>query len=235
MFLGINWRNLRAKIIASSFVPTAIILFAVALVTFVAYQQGTEELVIERDQQLVRLSASQLAADFTEYADLLDSLARTADIYRGNIAVQRTSLQQARNRLVVFDAGVVVLNNFGVVAATQPERTEILGRDWSSRPYFRQMLHAPEPTFSNIIADGPGGSEVISLAVPVTGEQGEFVLPCKMPVQRRIGVSTLLGNRANARRSKPPLTELTEGSAQDGALGRCVRLRDIKWLSVGHD
>ena len=60
MLLGIRWRSMRAKIIAWSFVPTTIILVAVALVTFTAYQQVTEDLVIERNQELTRLSAVEL-------------------------------------------------------------------------------------------------------------------------------------------------------------------------------
>ena len=68
---GIRWRSLRTKIIAWSFVPTAIILLAVALVTYYAYQQVTEELVFERDQDLTRLSARQLATELAEYSDIL--------------------------------------------------------------------------------------------------------------------------------------------------------------------
>ena len=43
MLLGIRWGSLRTKIIAWSFIPTAIILLAVAWVTFTAYQQVTED------------------------------------------------------------------------------------------------------------------------------------------------------------------------------------------------
>jgi len=55
MLLGIRWGSLRAKIIAWSFVPTAIILVVVALVAFYAYQQVSETLAIERDQALAYL------------------------------------------------------------------------------------------------------------------------------------------------------------------------------------
>jgi len=63
--------SLRAKIITWSFVPTAIILFAVALVNFYAYQRVTQDLVVERDQQLVRLSASELSTRLQEHTDTL--------------------------------------------------------------------------------------------------------------------------------------------------------------------
>nr|NIO70993.1 hypothetical protein [Anaerolineae bacterium] len=59
MLFGIRWGSLRTKIIAWSFVPTMIILVAVAVVIFYAYQQVTEDLVLERNQELTRLTAGQ--------------------------------------------------------------------------------------------------------------------------------------------------------------------------------
>src|SRR5512138_2357010 len=115
--------RLRTKIIAASFIPTAIILVAVALVTFYAYQRVTEELVIGRNRELIRLSASQLVSDLNSYADVLGALSRTGDIY--DPARQVDVLKRYSDRLVVLDAGVLVLNQFGRVTAAQPERPEL--------------------------------------------------------------------------------------------------------------
>jgi hypothetical protein len=173
----IRWNSLRTKIIAWSFVPTAVILLAVAVVTFVAYRQVTEDLVIERNQELNRLSAGQLATELSRHTDLLDAEARMADIYQGSPATQRAALSQASNRLSVFDGGVIILDTFGTVVAAVPERPEALGQDWSDRSYFRQMLRSPgpEPVFSDIVTDGPDGAEVVVAVVPITGERGEFL------------------------------------------------------------
>lgn len=174
--------SLRTKIIAWSFVPTVIILVTVALVTFTAYQQVTEELVIERDRDLARLSADQLGVELSEYATLLAEysalladLGRNISIDTNDPAAQRAVLSQARGRLDVFDAGVLVLNNQGTIVAAEPERPEVLGRNWSDRSYFRQMLRFPEPVFSGVVADGPEGAEVIVVAVPIKGSQGQFL------------------------------------------------------------
>jgi nitrate/nitrite-specific signal transduction histidine kinase len=178
---GIRWGGLRTKIIAWSFVPTAIILAAVAWVTFTAYQQVTEDLVIERDRELTRFSAGEFAAGLTEhtallteYAGLLGILPHVAYAYEGDLAVQSDVLQQASARFQVFDGGVLTLSKQGVVVATEPERPEILGQDWSNRTYFRDMLRSPGPVFSDIVADGPRGAEVIVVAVPIRGHQGQF-------------------------------------------------------------
>ena len=168
------WRTLRVKIIAWSFIPTTIILLAVALVTFDAYRRVAEDQVISRNRELTRLSAGQLAADLTEYSDLLTSLARTVDIHGGDPSTQRDALHRAANRLVVFDAGVVILNSYGMVIAAEPDRPALLGKYWSDRDYFKQLLHSVGPTYSDVVPDGPNDTDVIVVAVPITGNLGEF-------------------------------------------------------------
>jgi HAMP domain-containing protein len=180
VLLGIRWGKLRAKIIAWSFVPTAMILLVVALVAFYAYQQVSETLAIERDQALAYLSSDRLAADLEEYTDLLFALARTPDVYQDDPSAQADALRRASRRLAAFDAGVVLLDNFGRVVAAEPERPEILGQDWSDRSYYRDVLRSriagspPGLIASDVVPDGPEGAEVIVGAMPIIGEQGEF-------------------------------------------------------------
>jgi nitrate/nitrite-specific signal transduction histidine kinase len=178
--LGIRWSSLRFKIIAWSFVPTAIILGTVALVTYIAYQQVTEDLVIERNQELTRLSADQLRAALNEYANLLVAEARRSEYKTKDPTVWRAALKVAGNRLSVFDGGIVLLDEFGTVVATAPDRPEIMLQDWSDRNYYRQMLSSDTlasvgPAISNIVPDGSGDSDAIAVAVPIAGDRGEFI------------------------------------------------------------
>ncbi len=172
--LNASLGSLRVKIIAWSFVPTTIILCAVALVTFYAYQRVTEDLVLGRNQELTRLSASQLGADLMQHADVLTGFARTADIYRGNQATQQAALTGAKNRLAVFDAGVVIMNRYGRVVAAEPPRADAIDQNWANRPYYHQMLRSNSAVFSDVVSDGPRNSDVIVVAVPITGDQNEF-------------------------------------------------------------
>jgi two-component system NtrC family sensor kinase len=171
----IKRQGLRTKIIAWSFIPTLIILAAVAIVTYVAYQKVTDDLVLAKDQEVTRLSASQLSAEMKAYTDLLTDIANTSDLRQANPNLQHDALQSFSNRLVIFDGGVTILDNFGVVAVTMPERPEELGQDWSSRDYFRQIVHSSRPVFSNILPDGPQQTDVIVVAVPILGDQGELI------------------------------------------------------------
>jgi GAF domain-containing protein/HAMP domain-containing protein len=182
MLLGIRWGSLRTKIIVWSFVPTAIILIAVAWVTFAAYQQVTQDLVLERNRELTQLSAGEFAArlteytgPLTEYTGLLAELAQTAHIFEDDVSAQRNALRRAKSRLDLFDGGVIIVNQRGTVVAAEPERPKMLGQDWSNRSYFLHVLRSPQPVFSNIVADGPDGTQVIVVAVPIQGNQDQFL------------------------------------------------------------
>lgn len=175
MLSGLRWGNLRTKIIAWSFIPTVIILAAVALVVYLAYQRLAEELVLGRDRELAYFSASQIKDDLASYSDVLLAVARTPDLRSNDKMRQGAGLREAGSRLAYFDAGVVALDTFGKVVATEPNRADITGQDWSDRAYFRQILLSRKAVFSDVLSDGPQGTPVIVSAVPITGNQDEFL------------------------------------------------------------
>jgi PAS domain S-box-containing protein len=172
---SLRWGGLRTKIIAWSFVPTAIILTLVALVGFYAFQQVTQNLTIQSSREVARLSAGQLARDLSEFSNVLTALARTSSVSESNVVDQRAALTQAGNRLFIFDGGALILDHHGTVIAAHPARPEILGLDWSNRDYFQQMIRTPAAEFSNVLSDGPDGTPVIVVAVPIMNARGEFV------------------------------------------------------------
>jgi len=171
----IKRQGLRTKIIAWSFFPTLVILVTVALVTYAAYQNATDDLVLAKDQELTRLSASQLSAEMKAYTDLLTEIASTSDLRQADPDLQGAALEYFSNRLVIFDGGVVILDNFGVLVAALPERPEDLGQDWSNREYFSRIVHSSRPVFSDILPDGLEHAEVIVAAAPILGDQGELI------------------------------------------------------------
>ncbi|MGW8250524.1 MAG: cache domain-containing protein [Anaerolineales bacterium] len=168
-------QGLAVKIIVWTFVPTILILSGVALATFIAYQQVTGDLVIERDAQVTRLSASQLANELENYTQILTEVSRAAGLRSDDPRLLSVALTDARNRLVVFDGGVLVLDTHGKVTAALQGRLEAIGRDWSGRDYFRQIIRSPRPVYSDLLSDGPQNADVIVAAVPIFGNQGELL------------------------------------------------------------
>jgi signal transduction histidine kinase len=166
--------RLRNKIIAWSFVPTAIILFLVALSLYFAYQKVTEDLVFKRDEELTRLSASEISASFEEYIDRLTALARLPDVYLGQPRDQRLALMRSRNQMFLFDGGVYIIDNLGTVIAAIPENPRVLGQNWSDRTFFSGMVRVAGLIITDIEPNGPDGEEVIAIAVPIIGAREEF-------------------------------------------------------------
>lgn len=166
--------RLRRRILAWSLIPTALILFAVAVVAVYAYGRVTEQQAVQRNQELARLSAANLAAEVGQFALDLGSLTRQANIAMGQPAEQEAALTAAANKLSVFDAGTIVLDTHGTFAAAWPARPTDIGQDWSSHPYFAQLLRSSRPVYSDIAWDGVEHARVVTVAVPITGPNGEF-------------------------------------------------------------
>jgi nitrate/nitrite-specific signal transduction histidine kinase len=191
---------LRRRILAWSFVPTAVILFAVAVVAVLAYGRVTEQQAIQRNQELTRLSAANLAAEINQFALDLGSLTRQADIAGNQPVQQEKALAAASNKLSIFDAGTVILDSHGTFVAAWPARLGDVGQDWSLRPYFAELLRSSRPVYSDVARDGAGGARVVTVAVPITGPKGEFngVLAGMFRVGTT-SVSALYGNIAKLR------------------------------------
>jgi signal transduction histidine kinase len=153
-------RSLRQKIITWFLVPTAIILVMVAVVTFYAYQRVTENLVIDRDRELTRLSADLLAAEMASYTD-----------------------PWAEQYLVGFD-GVVVFDADGTVIAAEPAEYGALNPTWFRKVLPYLTLRPSEPVYSDIVLNTPQGEKIIVVVMPITrpgnepggGVAGFFVL-----------------------------------------------------------
>ncbi len=178
MRIKISRSRMGTRILIWSFVPTTIILFAVAVTIFFAYQRVTEDLVVGRNEQLARLSARQLSEDLNQYATTLTALTRLPSLYSGNPARQVEVLQQSANQLLVFDAGVLVLDSGGWVTLAQPEQPELIGQNWSDRSFFRETIRSgglsSAPAFSNVLQVGQANAQVIAVAVPILNAQQNF-------------------------------------------------------------
>ena len=170
--------RLSLRILLWSFVPTTIILLAVAFTIYYAYQRVTEDLVVGRNQQLTRLSARQLSGDLDQYVNTLAGLTRSADLYSGVPARQAALLKQSANALMIFDAGVLVLNPAGKVVVIEPDQPGMVGQEWSNRPFFRQLIRnngsSSEPAFSDILSGDPSNREIVAVAVPILDDRQDF-------------------------------------------------------------
>ena len=162
--------GLRARIIAWTFVPTMVIMGAVALYAYLTYERVTETLVMERNRKLTELLAAQMSVEITGHVDTLNALAMTADLQSLEPAHVRTALQWWVGTLRDFDAGVLVLDASGTVIAADPRALAMIGEDWSERRFFQRILTEDTvPFYSDVEPLAPDGRPAAAAVLPLRG------------------------------------------------------------------
>jgi serine phosphatase RsbU (regulator of sigma subunit) len=155
------------------------ILAAIAIYMYTAYQSAASDLIVERDRQVAYLSAVGFRDELVKYSDDLLVLARMLDGSVQNQSALMAGIARMRERLAIFDGGVVVLDRLGFVRFAEPQRPEIMGDNWSDRPFFQFLLSSAGLYVSDATSDGPGGADVVAISVPIvdrTGNSGGSVV-----------------------------------------------------------
>jgi nitrate/nitrite-specific signal transduction histidine kinase len=173
------WRSLQIRIVAWSFIPTVIILSAVAWFTFYSYQKVLGDLALGQDWAVVHAKADQAHEPF---AGLLNSHLRPiffdvdTDPSLPPEVRARNILERAPG-LDVFDGGIYFVDQEGRVFKTHPERRELIGQDWSDSPQFRFVRDNPPGSapLTDYRAIGADGSGIVCAVWPMHSPEREFI------------------------------------------------------------
>ena len=169
-----KWGGLSVLALVWTVLPLALVLALVVGTGFYAYQQVVQSLLIARDQELAKVSAERLSDNIRGYADLLVALANSDEMRSGDAQRQENVLSRSQDLLKVFDGGVAVLDERGVVTVTDPAHGELVGQNLAVYPYFQNTKALRQPTFSDIFQEMGSGEEAIVVAVPILGTEGDF-------------------------------------------------------------
>jgi two-component system sensor histidine kinase UhpB len=154
--------SLRVQLLASTAVPTILLLLALIGVSALAFTRLTQALIRERDSVLVQLAAQQVASYVNDSLLLLSQLASTNEVRDGD-APAITALLEANVALRLrFDAISVTDSLGGVIATTGGT----LGEQVGDRAFFERARRLRRPIKSAIYVS-QRGEPVISVAVPV--------------------------------------------------------------------
>ncbi|HSA62524.1 MAG TPA: histidine kinase [Nitrospiraceae bacterium] len=173
-----RWKGLRTKILAWSFVPTVIILTAVAWFTFYSYQKVLGDLAIKQDWAVVHAKADQADEALSALANSrlrpivleIDTDPSIPLELRAEIILERMP------GIETFDGGIYFVDRDGMVFKTHPERPELMGQDWSDTPQFRFSRDQPSGSapITDVRSMGEGGQGIVCAMWPMRGSQGEF-------------------------------------------------------------
>lgn len=222
-------QSLRIKIMAWSFVPTAIILATVAWAAYYAYQQLTEDLVIGRDRELTRLTASELTREIGEYIELLGA-ARSTEIRMDGVA-RTFVLEQVGNivkpRIGQGGSAYLVDEDGRVIYHSDISR---VGDDLSGQAVVEDVLHGQIGALRTRDAQG---REIVASFSPIPGtgwgivteESWKVLTQSSQDYQRFLLLLLVMGVVApttviaiGVRRITKPIAELTS-AAQELAAG----------------
>jgi len=169
-----RWGGLSVLALMWTVLPLALVLALVVGTGIYAYQQVVQSLLIARDQELARVSAERLSDNIRGYADLLVALANSDEMRSGDAQRQGDVLSRSQDLLEVFDGGVAVLDERGVVTVADPVHRDLVGQNLSVHPYFQNTRALQQPTFSDIFQEIGSGEDAIVVAVPILGTEGDF-------------------------------------------------------------
>jgi nitrate/nitrite-specific signal transduction histidine kinase len=172
------WRSLRVKIIAWSFIPTVIILSAVAWFTFYSYQKVVGDLAIKQDWGIVQSKTPPLFQAFFDITNpLIVKIILQVDTQReAPLEVRAQKILDQAENIDIFDGGIYFVDATGKVVKTYPEQPGLLGQDWSDTPQFRYMVdHPGKAAYSNLRYIETSGKEILCISASMNGSLGEFV------------------------------------------------------------
>ena len=172
------WNSLRTKIIAWSFVPTVIILSAVAWFTFYSYQTVIGDLAIKQDWGIVQSETPPLFQAFFDITNplIVEIILNVDTLKEAPLEVRAQNIIDHAQGIEIFDGGIYFLDPQGKVVKTHPEQPELLGQDWSATPHFRFMVdHPGKAAYSDLRYIETSGKEILCMSASMNDRQGEFV------------------------------------------------------------
>lgn len=173
------WKSLRIKIVAWSFVPTVIILSAVAWFTFYSYQKVLGDLAIKQYPLIVQPNVQAYSDAFTTLANtnLLPIYKEMGNNPDGPFEARAQDILDYAASLGIFDGGIYIVDKTGKVVQTQAGFSELLGQDWSNTIHFRSITKSPNyVAFTDLIPVNPSGKKIFCLGFAITGKTWEEFL-----------------------------------------------------------
>jgi HAMP domain-containing protein len=160
--------GIRGRLIGWFVVPTILVLATVAIVNVFAYQSVTEDLVVARDKDLLRLSAIQLSASFEDYEIRLYDAVRDSGLISGNSNLVPGTLAGQQGTLSVFDAGTVLLSRTGEIVDELPNGLGLIGNFWPDSGLMTDLLRIDRPAYSDVLsANIFPDNDVVAVMVPI--------------------------------------------------------------------
>ncbi len=173
------WKSLRIKIVAWSFVPTVIILSAVAWFTFYSYQRVLGDLAIKQYPLIVQPEVQAYTNAFTTYlnSNLMQVFKELSANPDAPSDVRDQTILDYASGLGIFDGGIYIVDPQGKVVKARSGFNELLGQDWSNTFHFRSLKEKPNyAVTTDLIPIKSSGKKIFCMGFSITGKTWEDFL-----------------------------------------------------------
>jgi signal transduction histidine kinase len=172
-----RWRSRPRTLLIHSIgwivLPFALLIAGLLATGALALQQIITSLLIDRDRQMATLAASSLSSELEGYIRVLEALAGNPGLV-GEPAARAEALSDAADALAVFDAGVAVADQAGIVLHAAPSPAFPAGDDLSGQRYFQDARDRLQPAFSSVVTASGSADPLVVIAAPILDDAGRF-------------------------------------------------------------
>lgn len=167
-------RSLFAQSLLWIAIPLSLLMLGVILMSLLAYQRTVGALLVDRDRQLAVLSATRVSQDLDIYADHLEDLAAEPSTLNARLGSATPWQDLPTEVMRVFNAGVVIVDENGLVVNQIPASSAPVGEHVGLKSYFLQLRHSSRPVFSGVTVDARTGEDMVLIGVPIADEADRF-------------------------------------------------------------
>ena len=169
-----SMKSLRVKAILWALVPTLSVLAAVAITSIYLYAQVAQEVVLQRDAELAKVSALRLAEHLGHHASTLQSVAASQDFQSLEPSRLALGLEQVQSQLGIYEVRFTVYDSQSAPVWSETKSDPLDQAGLLVPPIFSQVKETLRPAFSDVLREPVSGENVVLLAVPILGSAGEF-------------------------------------------------------------
>lgn len=167
--------------ILATFLITFLAVILVLLTTnviAVTYSQVSSQVAQDQYRRLASAAGERLSSSLENYMLGLTTLAVQAEMQSGEPTLQQLTLERGADLVASFtnqDAGVIILDDNGVVSVTKPFRPDLIGKNLSDEPYFKDAQSLRIGSFSGILAEPGTNKAMIVVTTPIVDGNDTFI------------------------------------------------------------
>ncbi|MCL4506696.1 MAG: histidine kinase [Chloroflexi bacterium] len=167
-------RSLLAHSLVWIALPYGLLAISLVVAGIVIYQQTVTALLVDRDRQLAVLAADSVSQGLEGYARVLEALAGNAELLSDSDAVRRAAIASTSSALGIFNAGVALTDENGVIRTFVSNEVTSALPLISNQDFFQSVRSQLAPSFSGVVTDPLTGEPMIIIAVPVFRQHAAF-------------------------------------------------------------